>query len=81
MANLFFLNTAKNGVYINLVKDVRDAFEGSPLVKIDCQGMHASDYKKIGAKLKVRVSCPDIGKNYKSNDELKLLWNSIYLVG
>ncbi|KAI3878101.1 hypothetical protein MKW92_020045 [Papaver armeniacum] len=44
---------AKNGIYITLVKDVRDAFEGSPLVKIDCRGMHASDYKKIGAKLKL----------------------------
>lgn len=44
---------AKNGVYISLVKDVRIAFEGSPLVKIDCKGMHASDYKKLGAKLKV----------------------------
>jgi hypothetical protein len=44
---------AKNGVYISLVKDVRNAFEGSPLVKIDCKGMHASDYKKLGAKLKV----------------------------
>ena len=40
-------------MYASLVKDVRDAFEGSPLVKIDCKGMHASDYKKIGAKLKV----------------------------
>lgn len=47
----------KNGVYISLVKDVRDAFEGSPLVKIDCKGMHASDYKKIGAKLKELVPC------------------------
>ena len=44
---------AKNGVYISLVKNVRNAFEGSPLVKIDCKGMHASDYKKLGAKLKV----------------------------
>jgi hypothetical protein len=44
---------AKNGVYISLVKDVRNVFEGSPLVKIDCKGMHASDYKKLGAKLKV----------------------------
>lgn len=44
---------AKNGVYISLVKDVRNVFEGSPLVKIDCRGMHASDYKKLGAKLKV----------------------------
>ncbi|KAF6172203.1 hypothetical protein GIB67_024825 [Kingdonia uniflora] len=44
---------AKNGAYINLVHDVRNAFEGSPMVKINCQGMHASDYKKLGAKLKL----------------------------
>ncbi|XP_010914759.1 CRS2-associated factor 2, chloroplastic [Elaeis guineensis] len=48
---------AKNGIYINLVKDVRDAFEGSELVKVNCQGMHASDYKKLGAKLKELVPC------------------------
>lgn len=45
--------TAKNGVYTTLVKDVRDAFEGSHLVKIDCKGLDPSDYKKLGAKLKV----------------------------
>lgn len=44
---------AKNGIYITLVKDVRDAFEGSDLVKIDCEGLNPSDYKKIGAKLRV----------------------------
>lgn len=44
---------AKNGVYVSLVKDVRHAFEGSPLAKIDCKGLEPSDYKKIGAKLKV----------------------------
>jgi hypothetical protein len=49
----FFNIAAKNGVYISLVNDVRNAFEGSTLVKIDCRGMHASDYKKLGAKLKV----------------------------
>ncbi|TXG68501.1 hypothetical protein EZV62_003436 [Acer yangbiense] len=43
---------AKNGVYTTLVKDVKNAFEGSSLVKIDCKGLHASDYKKLGAKLK-----------------------------
>ncbi|XP_020114051.1 CRS2-associated factor 2, chloroplastic [Ananas comosus] len=48
---------AKNGIYISLVKDVRDAFEGSELVKINCEGMHASDYKKLGAKLKELVPC------------------------
>lgn len=50
---MFCAIAAKNGVYITLVRDVRHAFEGSPLVKIDCRGMHASDYKKLGAKLKV----------------------------
>ncbi|KAJ4968389.1 hypothetical protein NE237_015090 [Protea cynaroides] len=70
---------AKNGVYINLVKDVRDAFEGSPLVKIDCTGMHASDYKKIGAKLKELVPCVLL-----SFDEEQILmwrgkdWKSMY---
>lgn len=35
------------------MRDVRTAFEGSKLVKIDCRGLHPSDYKKLGAKLKV----------------------------
>lgn len=48
---------AKNGVYVSLVRDVRHAFEGCEIVKIDCKGMHASDYKKIGAKLKELVPC------------------------
>ncbi|KAJ8620427.1 hypothetical protein MRB53_028956 [Persea americana] len=48
---------AKNGIYFTLVKDVRNAFEGSPLVKINCQGLDPSDYKKIGAKLKELVPC------------------------
>lgn len=52
--NIFALpTTAKNGVYATLVRDVRSAFEECPIVKINCTGMHASDYKKIGAKLKV----------------------------
>ncbi|XVE75019.1 hypothetical protein DITRI_Ditri12bG0063800 [Diplodiscus trichospermus] len=61
---------AKNGVYTSLVKDVRDAFEGSTLVKIDCKGMHASDYKKIGAKLKVLVPCVLLS----FDDEQILMW-------
>ncbi|XP_042398136.1 CRS2-associated factor 2, chloroplastic-like [Zingiber officinale] len=48
---------ARNGIYIKLVKDVRDAFEGSELVKVNCQGMEASDYKRLGAKLKELVPC------------------------
>ncbi|KAJ8773804.1 hypothetical protein K2173_008267 [Erythroxylum novogranatense] len=48
---------AKNGVYINLVRDVRTAFEGCALVKIDCKGLNPSDYKKLSAKLKELVPC------------------------
>lgn len=43
----------KNGVYVNLVRDVRNAFKVDDLVKVDCKNMNPSDYKKIGAKLKV----------------------------
>lgn len=49
-----FLGTGKNGVYMNLVKNVREAFEECELVRINCEGMNGSDYRKIGAKLKVR---------------------------
>ncbi|XP_030472019.2 CRS2-associated factor 2, chloroplastic [Syzygium oleosum] len=61
---------AKNGIYLTLVKDVRNAFEGSPLVKIDCQGMHASDFKKLGAKLKDLVPCVLLS----FDDEQILMW-------
>lgn len=43
----------KNGVYCDLVKNVKEAFEVCELVRIDCQGMKGSDFRKIGAKLKV----------------------------
>lgn len=47
----------KNGVYCGLVKHVREAFEECELVRINCQGMNGSDYRKIGAKLKDLVPC------------------------
>lgn len=47
----------KNGVYCNLVKNVKEAFEACELVRINCQGMNKSDYRKIGAKLKDLVPC------------------------
>ncbi|XP_061353595.1 CRS2-associated factor 2, chloroplastic isoform X2 [Gastrolobium bilobum] len=61
---------AKNGVYTSLVKDVRDAFEGSPLVKIDCEGLDPSDYKRLGAKLKDLVPCVLLS----FDDEQILMW-------
>ncbi|KAK8968019.1 hypothetical protein KSP40_PGU013038 [Platanthera guangdongensis] len=48
---------ARNGIFLSLVKDVRDAFELSYLVKVNCRGLEPSDYKKIGAKLKDLVPC------------------------
>ncbi|CAJ2636184.1 unnamed protein product [Trifolium pratense] len=60
----------KNGVYTSLVKDVRDAFEGSHLVKIDCKGLDPSDYKKLGAKLKDLVPCVLLS----FDDEKVLIW-------
>ncbi|CAH9143752.1 unnamed protein product [Cuscuta epithymum] len=48
---------AKNGVYTNLVKNVRDAFDSCELVRINCQGTNPSDSRKIGAKLKDLVPC------------------------
>lgn len=47
----------KNGVYLNLVKDVRAAFKVDELVRIDCRGLNPRDYRKIGAKLKDLVPC------------------------
>ncbi|KAL2925964.1 CRS2-associated factor 2 chloroplastic [Bienertia sinuspersici] len=61
---------AKNGVYDNLVNEVRQAFEGSELVKIDCRGLDPSDYKKIGAKLMELVPCVLLS----FDDEQILMW-------
>ena len=47
------LVAGKNGVYCNLAKNVREAFEECELVRINCQGLNKSDYRKIGAKLRV----------------------------
>ncbi|XP_020098385.1 CRS2-associated factor 1, chloroplastic [Ananas comosus] len=47
----------KNGVYINLVQQVREAFEACELVRINCKDMDRSDCRKIGAKLKDLVPC------------------------
>lgn len=61
---------AKNGIYVDLVQNVRDAFEGSSLVKINCKGLEPSDYKKIGAKLKDLVPCVLMS----FDDEQILIW-------
>ncbi|XP_006644195.2 CRS2-associated factor 1, chloroplastic-like [Oryza brachyantha] len=47
----------KNGVYLNLVKQVREAFGACDLVRVDCSGLNKSDCRKLGAKLKDLVPC------------------------
>ncbi|KAL8037644.1 hypothetical protein ABFX02_11G051700 [Erythranthe guttata] len=56
---------AKNGVYSDLVENVREAFEACELVRINCQGLNPSDHKKIGAKLKDLVPCVLISFEYE----------------
>lgn len=60
----------KNGVYLNLVNDVRAAFKVDKLVRIVCTGLNPSDYKKIGAKLKDLVPCVLLS----FHDEQILMW-------
>lgn len=43
----------KNGVYLNLVREVQNVFRVDDLVRVDCKNMNPSDFKKIGAKLRV----------------------------
>nr|XP_043629561.1 CRS2-associated factor 1, chloroplastic [Erigeron canadensis] len=47
----------KNGVYCDLANNVREAFETCELVRVNCEGMNGSDYRRIGAKLKDLVPC------------------------
>ena len=53
--NAVNLCSARNGVYVNVVDRVRDAFETEEVVRLDCKHVGMSDCKKIGVKLKVRV--------------------------
>ncbi|TKY60850.1 CRS2-associated factor 1 [Spatholobus suberectus] len=55
----------KNGVYCDLVKNVREAFEECELVRINCQGLNKSDYRKIGAKLRDLVPCTLLSFEYE----------------
>ncbi|ESW32299.1 hypothetical protein PHAVU_002G310400 [Phaseolus vulgaris] len=55
----------KNGVYYYLVNTVREAFEECDLVRINCQGLNKSDYRKIGAKLRDLVPCTLISFQYE----------------
>lgn len=55
----------KNGLYSNLVKNVKEAFEECELVRINCNDMNKSDCRKIGAKLRDLVPCVLISFEYE----------------
>lgn len=77
---------AKNGYYGSLVPMVRDAFLSCELVRIDCQGLEKSDYKKIGCKLRVMVislmplhNCPCVLKSKKQMKKESISSRSVVL--
>ncbi|KHG10366.1 hypothetical protein F383_12858 [Gossypium arboreum] len=46
------LRSARNGVYVNVVARVREAFETEEVIKLDCTHVGTSDCKRIGVKLR-----------------------------
>lgn len=45
--------SARNGVYVNVVARVREAFETGEVIRLDCAHVGTSDCKRIGVKLRV----------------------------
>ncbi|WOL08119.1 hypothetical protein Cni_G16871 [Canna indica] len=43
---------ARNGVYVNVVERIREAFRNTDILRLDCGHVYTSDYKKIGVKLR-----------------------------
>ncbi|KAK8921935.1 hypothetical protein KSP39_PZI020640 [Platanthera zijinensis] len=64
------MKLSRNGVYINVVQRVRDAFKTLEVVRIDCSHAGSSDCKKIGVKLRDLVPCVPI----LFKDEQIILW-------
>ncbi|CAN6451182.1 unnamed protein product [Victoria cruziana] len=54
----------QNGVYVNVVEKVRQAFKMEEVVRLDCTYVEKNDCKKIGVKLRDLVPCvPLLFKN------------------
>ncbi|KAF5730556.1 CRS2-associated factor 2 mitochondrial [Tripterygium wilfordii] len=60
----------RNGVYVNVVERVREAFNTEEVVRLDCTHVGTSDCKKIGLKLRELVPCVPI----LFKDEQIILW-------
>lgn len=68
--SIALMKLTRNGVYVNVVQRVRDAFETEEVVRLDCTYVGTSDCKRIGVKLRDLVPCIPI----LFKDEQIILW-------
>nr|DAD28729.1 TPA_asm: hypothetical protein HUJ06_030197 [Nelumbo nucifera] len=54
------MKLTRNGVYVNVVQRVREAFKTEEVVRLECTYVDTSDCKKIGVKLRDLVPCVPI---------------------
>ncbi|KAG9454073.1 hypothetical protein H6P81_006977 [Aristolochia fimbriata] len=82
------MKLTRNGVYVNVVAKVREAFKSEEVVRLDCTHVDTSDCKKIGVKLRDLVPCVPIlfksgqimlwrGKNCPESAETVSVQNSL----
>ncbi|XP_059441255.1 CRS2-associated factor 2, mitochondrial [Corylus avellana] len=64
------MKLTRNGVYVNVVERVREAFKTEEVVRLDCTHVGTSDCKRIGVKLMDLVPCAPI----LFKDEQIILW-------
>ncbi|XP_006659896.3 CRS2-associated factor 2, mitochondrial [Oryza brachyantha] len=64
------MKLTRNGVYVNVVERVREAFKTVEVVRLDCSHVGSSDCKKIGVKLRDLVPCVPL----LFKDEQIILW-------
>ncbi|KAB1671245.1 hypothetical protein [Gossypium barbadense] len=65
-----FMKLTRNGVYVNVVARVREAFETEEVIRLDCTHVGTSDCKRISAKLRDLAPCVPI----LFEDEQIILW-------
>ncbi|PRQ31773.1 putative RNA-binding, CRM domain-containing protein [Rosa chinensis] len=68
--SLPLMKLTRNGVYVNVVDRVKEAFKTEEVVRLDCTHVGTSDCKRIGAKLRDLAPC--IPLLFK--DEQIILW-------
>ncbi|CAL5189227.1 unnamed protein product [Lathyrus oleraceus] len=64
------IKLTRNGVYVNVVERVREAFKTEEVVRLDCTHVGTTDCKKIGVKLRDLVPCVPI----LFKDEQIIIW-------